>query len=71
MDLYLTLFERQIQNADSAKRFWVSYPVGQLPNSIARIVSGEDEEIADHYDCVKIFRGRLTMTPEKCRTPLL
>ncbi|GFV02215.1 uncharacterized protein TNCV_485361 [Trichonephila clavipes] len=44
MDLFLTLFERQMKLLDLGEDLWVTYLIGALPSDVTSLIAPEPEE---------------------------
>ncbi|GFV26521.1 uncharacterized protein TNCV_3361741 [Trichonephila clavipes] len=68
MDLFLTLFERQMMLLDLGGDLWVPYLIGALPSDVTSLIAREPEEKCRDYSHI---RGRLLqrfkLTAEKSR----
>ncbi|PRD33168.1 UNVERIFIED_CONTAM: hypothetical protein NCL1_18249 [Trichonephila clavipes] len=49
MDLFLTLFERQMKLLDLGEDLWVPYLIGALPSHVTSLVAREPEEKCMDY----------------------
>ncbi|GFX45621.1 uncharacterized protein TNCV_176141 [Trichonephila clavipes] len=56
MDLFLTLFERQMKLLDLGEDLWVPYLIGVLPSDVTSLIAREPEEKCRDYSHI---RGRL------------
>ncbi|GFU06885.1 uncharacterized protein NPIL_304201 [Nephila pilipes] len=56
MDMFLTLFERQMKLLDLDKDLRLSYFIGALPGEVTTLISRESEEKSEGYPHI---RGRL------------
>ncbi|GFY11449.1 uncharacterized protein TNCV_3182881 [Trichonephila clavipes] len=68
MDLFLTLFERQMKLLDLGEGLWIPYLIGALPSDVTSLIAREPEEKCRDYSHI---RGRLLkrfkLTTEKFR----
>ncbi|GBN12479.1 hypothetical protein AVEN_135987-1 [Araneus ventricosus] len=53
INLYMTLFERQVKRAKVSEELWVSHLIGLLPNDMAQLIAREPDEVTDDYEQVK------------------
>ncbi|GFY12278.1 retrovirus-related Pol polyprotein from transposon 297 [Trichonephila clavipes] len=53
MDLYLTIFERQVKFLNIPEKTWTAYLIGSLPPDIAKLITREDEEDAQNYEKIE------------------
>ncbi|GFT56009.1 uncharacterized protein TNCV_3116951 [Trichonephila clavipes] len=68
MDLFLTLFERQMKLLDLGKDLWVPYLIGALPSEITSLIAREPEEILRDYSHIReMLLQRFKLTAEKFR----
>ncbi|GFW61443.1 uncharacterized protein TNCV_346911 [Trichonephila clavipes] len=68
MDLFLTLFERQMKLLDIGEDLWVPYPIGALPNDVTSLIAREPEEKCRDYSHIRgMLLQRFKLTTEKFR----
>ncbi|GFT80293.1 uncharacterized protein TNCV_1189641 [Trichonephila clavipes] len=68
LDLFLTLFERQMKLLDRGKDLWVPYLVGALPSDVTSIIAREPEEKCRDYSHIRrMLLQRFKLTTEKFR----
>ncbi|GFW96391.1 uncharacterized protein TNCV_2294631 [Trichonephila clavipes] len=53
MDLFLTLFERQMKLLDLGEDLWVPYLIGALPNDVTSLIVREPEEKCRDYSHIR------------------
>ncbi|GFX82276.1 uncharacterized protein TNCV_972881 [Trichonephila clavipes] len=53
MDLFLTLFERQMKLFDLGEDLWVPYLVGALPSDVTSLIAREPEEKCRDYSHIR------------------
>ncbi|GFX42516.1 hypothetical protein TNCV_1520791 [Trichonephila clavipes] len=68
MDLFLTLFERQMKLLDLGEDLWVPYLIGALPSDVASLIAREPEEKCRDYSHIRgMLLQRFKLTAEKLR----
>ncbi|GFX06074.1 uncharacterized protein TNCV_446491 [Trichonephila clavipes] len=68
MDLFLTLFERQMKLLDLGEDLWVPYLIGALPSDVASLIAREPEEKCRDYSHIRgMLLQRFKLTAEKFR----
>ncbi|GFV37818.1 uncharacterized protein TNCV_4409771 [Trichonephila clavipes] len=68
MDLFLTLFERQMKLLDLGEDLWVPYLIGALPSEVTSLIDREPEEkCRDYFHIRGMFLQRFKLTAEKIR----
>ncbi|GFW35852.1 uncharacterized protein TNCV_1926831 [Trichonephila clavipes] len=68
MDLFLTLFERQMKLLDLGEDMWVSYLIGALPSDVTSLIAREPEEKCRDYSHIRgMLLQRFKLTAEKFR----
>ncbi|GFV26265.1 uncharacterized protein TNCV_1405611 [Trichonephila clavipes] len=68
MDLFLTLFERQMKLLDLGKDLRVPYLIGALPIDVTSLISREPEEkCSDYFHIRGMLLQRFKLTTEKFR----
>ncbi|GFY03919.1 transposon Tf2-8 polyprotein [Trichonephila clavipes] len=68
MDLFLTLFERQMKLLDLGEDLWVPYLIGALPNDATSLIAREPEEKCRDYSHIRgMLLQRFKLTAEKFR----
>ncbi|GFX82117.1 uncharacterized protein TNCV_398471 [Trichonephila clavipes] len=68
MDLFLTLFERQMKLLDLGEDLWVPYLIGALPSDITSLNAREPEEKCRDYSHIRgMLLQRFKLTVEKFR----
>ncbi|GFS53206.1 uncharacterized protein TNCV_3363791 [Trichonephila clavipes] len=68
MDLFLTLFERQIKLLDLGEDLWVPYLIGALLSDVASLIAREPEEKCRDYSHIRgMLLQRFKLTAEKFR----
>ncbi|GFW92231.1 uncharacterized protein TNCV_3541171 [Trichonephila clavipes] len=68
MDLFLTLFERQMKLLDLGLDLWVPYLIGALPSDVTSLIAREPEEKCRDYSHIRgILLQRFKLTAEKLR----
>ncbi|GFW07850.1 uncharacterized protein TNCV_3919831 [Trichonephila clavipes] len=66
MDLFLTLFERQMKLLDLGEDLWVPYLIGALPSDVTSLIGREPEEKCRDYSHIRgMFLQRFKLTAEK------
>ncbi|GFX95519.1 uncharacterized protein TNCV_4825341 [Trichonephila clavipes] len=53
MDLFLTLFERQMKLLDLGEDLWVPYLIGTLPSDVTSLIAREPEEKCRDYSHIR------------------
>ncbi|GFR15389.1 uncharacterized protein TNCT_462271 [Trichonephila clavata] len=53
MDLFLTLFERQMKLLNLGKDLWVPYLIGSLPSDVTSLIAREPEEKCRDYSHIR------------------
>ncbi|GFU68323.1 uncharacterized protein TNCV_834501 [Trichonephila clavipes] len=72
MDLFLTLFERQMKLLDLSEDLWVPYLIGALPSDVTFLIAHEPEEKCRDYSHIRgMLLQRFRLTAEKFRELLL
>ncbi|GFV66201.1 uncharacterized protein TNCV_355811 [Trichonephila clavipes] len=68
MDVFLTLFERQMKLLDLGEDMWVPYHIGALPSDVTSLIAREPEEkCRDYSDVQGMLLQRFKLTAEKFR----
>ncbi|GFW39625.1 hypothetical protein TNCV_3187961 [Trichonephila clavipes] len=68
IDLFLTLFERQMKLLDLGEDLWVPYLIGALPNDVTSLIAREPEEKCRDYSHIRgMLLERFKLTAEKFR----
>ncbi|GFU48508.1 uncharacterized protein TNCV_1398121 [Trichonephila clavipes] len=68
MDLFLTLFERQMKLLDLGEDLWVPYLIGALPSDVTSLIAREPEEKCRNYSHIRgMLLQRFKLTAEKFR----
>ncbi|GFS76735.1 uncharacterized protein TNCV_1622931 [Trichonephila clavipes] len=68
MDLFLTLFERQMKLLNLVEDLWVPYLIGALPSDITSLIAREPEEKCRDYSHIRgMLLQRFKLTAEKFR----
>ncbi|GFV87336.1 uncharacterized protein TNCV_4033081 [Trichonephila clavipes] len=68
MDLFLTLFKRQIKILDLGEDLRVSYLIGALPSDVTSLIACEPEEKCRDYSHIQgMLLQRFKLTAEKFR----
>ncbi|GFU51087.1 uncharacterized protein TNCV_1934861 [Trichonephila clavipes] len=68
MDLFLTLFERQMKLLDLGEDLWVPYLIGALPSDVNSLIAREPEEKCRDYSHIRgMLLQRFKLTAEKFR----
>ncbi|GFU81052.1 uncharacterized protein TNCV_1117041 [Trichonephila clavipes] len=68
MDLFLALFERQIEVLDLGEDLLVPYLIGALPNDVTSLIAREPEEKCRDYSHIRgMLLQRFKLTAEKLR----
>ncbi|GFT16888.1 hypothetical protein TNCV_3193551 [Trichonephila clavipes] len=68
MDLFLTLFERQMKLFDLGEDLWVPYLIGALPSDVTSLIAREPEEKCRDYSHIRgMLLQRFKLTAEKFR----
>ncbi|GFT53111.1 uncharacterized protein TNCV_4232431 [Trichonephila clavipes] len=68
MDLFLTLFERQMKLLDLGEDLWVPYLIGALPSEVTSLIVREPEEKCRDYSHIRgMLLLRFKLTAEKFR----
>ncbi|GFU99737.1 uncharacterized protein TNCV_2108381 [Trichonephila clavipes] len=68
MDLFLTLFERQMKLLDLSEDLWVPYLIGVLPSDVTSLIAREPEEKCRDYSHIRgMLLQRFKLTAEKFR----
>ncbi|GFX11262.1 uncharacterized protein TNCV_4786541 [Trichonephila clavipes] len=68
MDLFLTLFERQMKLLDLGEDLWVPYLIGALPSDVTSLIAREPEEKCRDYSHIRgMLLQRFKLTAEKFR----
>ncbi|GFT20542.1 uncharacterized protein TNCV_2183791 [Trichonephila clavipes] len=68
MDLFLTLFERQMKLLDLGEDLWVPYLIGALPSDVTSLNAHEPEEKCRDYSHIRgMLLQRFKLTAEKFR----
>ncbi|GFY24527.1 uncharacterized protein TNCV_1015731 [Trichonephila clavipes] len=68
MDLFLTLFERQMKLLDLGEDLWVPYLIGALPSDVTSLIASEPEEKCRDYSHIRgMLLQRFKLTAEKFR----
>ncbi|GFV81854.1 uncharacterized protein TNCV_1057431 [Trichonephila clavipes] len=57
MDLFLTLFERQMMLLDLGEDLWVPYLIGALPSDVTSLIAREPEEKCRDYSHIRHSRN--------------
>ncbi|GFY16472.1 uncharacterized protein TNCV_735011 [Trichonephila clavipes] len=66
MDLFLTLFERQMKLLDLGEDLWVPYLIGALPSDVTSLIAREPEEKCRDYSHIRgMLLHRFKLTTEK------
>ncbi|GFY14758.1 uncharacterized protein TNCV_648011 [Trichonephila clavipes] len=66
MDLFLTLFERQMKLLDLGEDLWVPYLIDALPSDVISFIACEPEEKCKDYSCIRgMLLQRFKLTTEK------
>ncbi|GFV13294.1 uncharacterized protein TNCV_3656141 [Trichonephila clavipes] len=66
MDLFLTLFERQMKLLDLGEDLWVPYLIGALPSDVTSLIDRETEENCKAYSHIRgMLLQRFKLTAEK------
>ncbi|GFW87976.1 uncharacterized protein TNCV_216481 [Trichonephila clavipes] len=55
MDLFLTLFERQMKLLDLGEDLWVLYLIGALPSDVTSLIAHEPEEKCRDYFHIRVI----------------
>ncbi|GFX70860.1 uncharacterized protein TNCV_1338221 [Trichonephila clavipes] len=53
MDLFLTLFERQMKLLDLGEDLWVPYLIGDLPSDVTSLIAHDPEEKCRDYSHIR------------------
>ncbi|GFS71469.1 uncharacterized protein TNCV_5051701 [Trichonephila clavipes] len=70
MDLFLTLFERQIKLLDLGKDLWVPYLIGALPSDATSLIARESQDKCRDYSHIRgMHLQRFKLTAEKFWEP--
>ncbi|GFY11835.1 uncharacterized protein TNCV_4973351 [Trichonephila clavipes] len=65
MDLFLTLFERQMKLLDLGEDLWVPYLIGALPSDVTSLIAREPEEKCRDYCHIRgMLLKRFKLTAE-------
>ncbi|GFV11919.1 uncharacterized protein TNCV_109671 [Trichonephila clavipes] len=68
MDLFLTLFERQMKLLDLGEDLWVPYLIGALPSDVTFLIAREPVEKFRDYSHIRgMLLQRFKLTAEKFR----
>ncbi|GFU40077.1 uncharacterized protein TNCV_5016051 [Trichonephila clavipes] len=68
MDLFLTLFERQMKLLDLGEDLWVPYLIGALPSDVTSLIAREPEEKCRDYSHIRgMLLQRFKLITEKFR----
>ncbi|GFW37181.1 uncharacterized protein TNCV_5020791 [Trichonephila clavipes] len=68
MDLFLSLFERQMKLLDLGEYLWVPYLIGALPSDVTSLIACEPEEKCRDYSHIRgMLLQRFKLTTEKFR----
>ncbi|GFW51334.1 uncharacterized protein TNCV_3254631 [Trichonephila clavipes] len=68
MDLFLTLFERQMKLLDLGEDLWVPYLIGALPSDVTSLIAREPEEKCRDYSHIRgMLLQQFKLTTEKFR----
>ncbi|GFW19855.1 uncharacterized protein TNCV_3561581 [Trichonephila clavipes] len=68
MDLFLTLFERQMKLLDLGEDLWVPYLIGALPNDVTSLIAREPERKCRDYSHIRgMLQQWFKLTAEKFR----
>ncbi|GFW99324.1 uncharacterized protein TNCV_3981481 [Trichonephila clavipes] len=68
MDLFLTLFERQMKLLDLGEDLWVPYLIGALPSDVTSLIAREPEDKCRDYSHIRgMLLQRFKLTTEKFR----
>ncbi|GFV84073.1 uncharacterized protein TNCV_3037351 [Trichonephila clavipes] len=68
MDLFLTLFERQMKILDLGEDLWVPYLISALPSDVTSLIAREPEEKCRDYSHIQgMLLQRFKLTAEKFR----
>ncbi|GFY18331.1 uncharacterized protein TNCV_2047371 [Trichonephila clavipes] len=68
MDLFLTLFERQLKLLDLGEDLWVPYLIGALPSDVTSLIAHEPEEKCRDYSHIQgMLLQWFKLTAEKFR----
>ncbi|GFV01599.1 uncharacterized protein TNCV_2961921 [Trichonephila clavipes] len=68
MDLFLTLFERQMKLLDFGEDLWVPYLIGALSSDVTSLIAREPEEkCKDYFHIRGMLLQRFKLTAEKFR----
>ncbi|GFU12237.1 uncharacterized protein TNCV_4600401 [Trichonephila clavipes] len=68
MDLFHTLFERQMKLLDLGEDLWVPYLIGALPSDVTSLIAREPEEKCRDYSHIRgMLLQRFKLTAEKFR----
>ncbi|GFW24738.1 uncharacterized protein TNCV_1960061 [Trichonephila clavipes] len=68
MDLFLTLYERQMKLLDLGEDLWVPYLIGALPSDVTSLIAREPEEKCRDYSHIRVMLlQRFKLTAEKFR----
>ncbi|GFU56901.1 transposon Tf2-8 polyprotein [Trichonephila clavipes] len=68
MDLFLTLFERQMKLFDLGEDLWVPYLIGALPSDATSLIAREPDEKCRDYSHIRgMLLQRFKLTAEKFR----
>ncbi|GFT74033.1 uncharacterized protein TNCV_3707691 [Trichonephila clavipes] len=66
MDLFLTLFERQMKLLDLGEELWVPYLIGALPNDVTSLIAREPEPKCRVYSHIRgMLLQRFKLTADK------
>ncbi|GFU99131.1 uncharacterized protein TNCV_1228451 [Trichonephila clavipes] len=69
MDLFLTLFERQMKLLDIGEDLWVPYLIGALPSDVTSLIAREPEEKCRDYSHIRgTLLKRFKLTAENSRS---
>ncbi|GFU00035.1 uncharacterized protein TNCV_2345811 [Trichonephila clavipes] len=68
MDLFLTLFERQMKLLDLGEDLWVPYLIGDLPSDVTSLIAHDPEEKCRDYSHIRgMLLQRFKLTAKKFR----
>ncbi|GFY09250.1 uncharacterized protein TNCV_2991681 [Trichonephila clavipes] len=68
MDLFLTLFKRQMKLLDLGEDLWVLYFIGALPSDVTSLIAREPEEKCRDYSHIQgMLLQRSKLTAQKFR----
>ncbi|GFX57030.1 uncharacterized protein TNCV_3701951 [Trichonephila clavipes] len=70
MDLFLTLFKRQMKLLNFGEHLWVPYLIGALPGDVTSLIARKPKEKLRDYSNIRgMLLQRFKLTTEKFREP--